>query len=243
MKRSLLFVCLLYFSVSVYSEEKLLPPRLIQNPANDDEYFFNFRLINFTTDTEPLIKESFGNELKLEHDKGFWEHNSYTSCAVSFSINGRPSMPAKTDDDGYVSFELLTVRHLKANSTITRSNYESYTFAVAGYPVCTVATNEITIREAIALSDPSCNQASGIEAIEKNKVSVYLNPVSENLYLCGLAGNETIYITDSSGRLLLTHKATNDNEMIQVNNFSSGLYFNRIEGIKRSETSKIIINR
>jgi hypothetical protein len=62
------------------------PPHAIANPKNDDEYFFNYRLDNFAPATEPLIKKTFGNALTFE-EKGFWEHNSYTSHLVGFTTN------------------------------------------------------------------------------------------------------------------------------------------------------------
>jgi hypothetical protein len=39
----------------------LTPPHAIANPANDDAYFFNYRLANFAPATEPLIGETFGD--------------------------------------------------------------------------------------------------------------------------------------------------------------------------------------
>jgi hypothetical protein len=61
-------------------------PKTIANPANDDEYFFNYRLANFAPSTEPLIGETFGNTLMFE-EIGFWEHTSYTSHVVGFTTN------------------------------------------------------------------------------------------------------------------------------------------------------------
>ena len=61
-------------------------PATIPNPANDDEYFFNYRLTNLSHDTEPFIKETFGSILTFGQE-GFWEHVAYTSCAVGFSTN------------------------------------------------------------------------------------------------------------------------------------------------------------
>jgi hypothetical protein len=66
---------------------KLTPPQSITNPANDDEALFNFRLKHFAPDTEPFIKETFGNEVLPEHNEGYKEYPSYTSRVVSFSTN------------------------------------------------------------------------------------------------------------------------------------------------------------
>ncbi|MDR1880285.1 MAG: hypothetical protein LBQ78_05070 [Tannerellaceae bacterium] len=64
----------------------LVHPTPVANPKNDDEYFFNYRLGSFAPDTEPFIEETFGSGLTFE-EVGFWEHRSYTSCAVGFRTN------------------------------------------------------------------------------------------------------------------------------------------------------------
>jgi hypothetical protein len=61
-------------------------PVPLPNPKNDDEYFFNYRLASFSPDTEPFIKETFGELLAFE-EAGFWEHTSYTSHVVGFTTN------------------------------------------------------------------------------------------------------------------------------------------------------------
>ncbi|MDR0749043.1 MAG: hypothetical protein LBF62_05680 [Tannerellaceae bacterium] len=58
-------------------------PVPIVNWKNEDEYFFNYRLDQFAPDTEPFIKETFGNAPMFD-EAAFWEHNAYTSCAVGF---------------------------------------------------------------------------------------------------------------------------------------------------------------
>jgi hypothetical protein len=61
-------------------------PVPIASPKNEDEYFFNYRLANFAPATEPLITETFGAVAAFDQ-AGFWEHSSYTSCAVGFTTN------------------------------------------------------------------------------------------------------------------------------------------------------------
>lgn len=68
------------------SKKLLVPPRSFVNPQNDDEYFFNYRLVNFAPGTEPFIRETFGSALYVDQS-GFWEHPSYTSFAVGFATN------------------------------------------------------------------------------------------------------------------------------------------------------------
>ena len=64
----------------------LTAPARIANPRTPDEEFFNMRLDFFLPETEPLIKETFGSELRFEDD-AFWEYESYYSRAIGFATN------------------------------------------------------------------------------------------------------------------------------------------------------------
>ncbi|MDR1555518.1 MAG: fibronectin type III domain-containing protein [Tannerellaceae bacterium] len=97
------------------------------NPANADEYFFNYRLANFAPDTEPLIKETFGELLRFE-ESGFWEHNSYTSHVVGFTTNlpalsvveyGKTTSYGQktTQTESYFYQHLHYIKGLEADST------------------------------------------------------------------------------------------------------------------------------
>ncbi|MDR1344682.1 MAG: fibronectin type III domain-containing protein, partial [Tannerellaceae bacterium] len=97
MKHSLLFFAFFLSACTVTEnmvdpEQLIVPddlftrPRPFANPANDDEYFFNYRLANFAPDTEELIKETFGSALIFD-DAGLWERSSYTSHVVGFTTN------------------------------------------------------------------------------------------------------------------------------------------------------------
>ena len=58
-----LIIILLFASAgmnSTVADDKLTPPQIIQQPQNDFEHFFNFRLEYFKPATEPLIVEKFG---------------------------------------------------------------------------------------------------------------------------------------------------------------------------------------
>ena len=61
-------------------------PTPIADPQTPDEEFFNYRLQFFLPETEPLIKATFGEQLRFE-DEAFWEYESYYSRAVSFATN------------------------------------------------------------------------------------------------------------------------------------------------------------
>jgi hypothetical protein len=155
--------------------------------------------------------------------------NPLKNTAITIKTEGRPPIASRTDSDGYVSFEMLTVRHLKANSVISRTDFAAYTFTVAGHPDCTIATTKLKTQQGIALNDPSCDSVSGIEVFENNKLIVYPNPAIDYVYINGLSGNETITVMDITGRLLLLHQASSHTAMISVSNLSSGMYLVRVE--------------
>ena len=60
----LLSGCLLLLTIPVIADQaqsnnvQLVIPTSIEQPQNDDERFFNFRLQNFTHVTEPLIQDT-----------------------------------------------------------------------------------------------------------------------------------------------------------------------------------------
>ncbi|MDR2410675.1 MAG: T9SS type A sorting domain-containing protein [Bacteroidales bacterium] len=109
------------------SGDSLVPPQPIQNPQNDDELFFNFRLQYFAPETEAFIKETFGDELKFE-ENSFWDYNSYNSHAVGFSTNlpvisiieyGTTTAYGQTTEqsDSYYYNHLHYIKNLSSNTT------------------------------------------------------------------------------------------------------------------------------
>jgi hypothetical protein len=171
------------------------------------------------------------------------EGNPLIDTEILIETNGLQPIVARTDSEGFVSFEMLTVRHLKANNVITRTGYIAYTFTVAGYPDCTVPTEKLKTRKSIALNDPSCDTSVEVRKPEKSKFNVYPNPAGGYLYINGLSVGEKIHVMDATGRMLLSRKAASDKEMIPVNGFSSGYYFIRIEGVKPAETFKVFVKK
>jgi hypothetical protein len=171
------------------------------------------------------------------------EGNPLIDTEVLIKTEGLQPIVARTDNEGVVTFEMLTVRHLKADNVISRKDFEDYTFTVAGYPDYTVATEMLKTQNSIALDDPDCDTTVGIGSPEKNNLNVYPNPANGYLYINGLSVNEIIHVMDATGKVLLSHKATSDKEMISVSAFPSGFYFIRIEGTKPTKTFKILIQK
>jgi hypothetical protein len=70
-----------------YSSAYLTPPQSYPSPALDTyEWFFNYRLENFSPKTEPLFYERFGSVLGIKQ-ASLWDHHSYNSHAVGFSVS------------------------------------------------------------------------------------------------------------------------------------------------------------
>ncbi|MDR2913572.1 MAG: T9SS type A sorting domain-containing protein [Tannerella sp.] len=168
--------------------------------------------------------------------------NPLRNTDVTISADGLSPIVVKTDNDGYLDFEILTVRHLKAESVISRTDYVSYTFTVSGYPFCTIATDVLKEREGIALNDVSCDPVVSTEQITEKSITLAPNPAKSYFYINGLKGDETIQLIDLSGRLLYTQKANEDKEQISVTRFSPGTYLVRIIREHTVRTLKVIID-
>ena len=159
---------------------------------------------------------------------------------ISITSTGIQPIVTKTDNDGYVIFEMLTVHHREENNIISRTDYTPYTFSVAGYPDKEIDTEILKNMTDIVYDDPNCN--TGIE-IEKNSlITIYPNPAKGYFFITGLTGNEIIRIADSSGRVLFRHKAVNALESIPVNGWNSGIYFVTIIGDDAVKTLKLVVS-
>jgi hypothetical protein len=123
-------------------------PKAIVNTKNDDEYFFNYRLVNFAPSTEPFIEETFGSTLMFE-EIGFWEHTSYTSHVVGFTTN-LPSISiveyGETADYGKttVQSESYFYQHLHYIKGLEQGKTYHYRYAVQGYDGVTIASGDHT---------------------------------------------------------------------------------------------------
>ncbi|MDR1551843.1 MAG: hypothetical protein LBS69_00040 [Prevotellaceae bacterium] len=123
-------------------------PKAIENPQNDDEYFFNYRLANFAPSTEPFIEETFGSTLRFE-EIGFWKHTSYTSHVVGFTTN-LPSISiveyGETADYGKttVQSESYFYQHLHYIKGLESGKTYHYRYAVQGYDGAIIISGDHT---------------------------------------------------------------------------------------------------
>ncbi|MBX3252860.1 MAG: T9SS type A sorting domain-containing protein [Chitinophagaceae bacterium] len=58
-----------------------------------------------------------------------------------------------------------------------------------------------------------------------NNISIYPNPVQEDIHIKGLKGNESISIYDIAGRLILHTRAGKATETIKLGNLNDGVYY------------------
>lgn len=72
---------------------------------------------------------------------------------------------------------------------------------------------------------------------------IYPNPVQETLRINGLEGSESIKLFDVNGRLIQSFRASNQKESINMDDFTSGIYFLNIEMENQIQTTKKIIKQ
>jgi len=190
----------------------------------------------------------FGNDGYMEVYYGITKKLLITTCRgdvlrnsdITITSTGISPIITKTDNEGYVTFEMLTVRYLKENKSISRTNYSPYKFHITGSDY-EVATDVLKNMDKITFDFPECNVGLATENGENSSINIYPNPAKDYFFINGLKGNETIQVIDISGRLALTHKATKSTESIPLKSLFSGIYFVKITGKKTTETFKFVV--
>ena len=178
----------------------------------------------------------------------FCDDNPVRDADITITTDGLPAITNKTDNDGFVTLDIPTVRHLKIDKAVSRTDYMWFVFNIQGYTEYTMPTNLLKTIDVLTLtrtdcdSDPDPDDVS-TEFVAKTPVFIAPNPTNDYFYITGLEGGETISISNASGHILLTHKASGDKEVIPVNNYSKGIYFVRIASENTgSKTLKLIID-
>lgn len=81
---------------------------------------------------------------------------------------------------------------------------------------------------------------SGVSSVEARQISCYPNPVTMNLQVEGLAGNETLMVYDVVGKMVAKWKAKNQVEELDFGTFENGIYFLEIKNADYSIVKKIV---
>jgi hypothetical protein len=98
-----------------------------------------------------------------------------------------------------------------------------------------------TINNAINNGYTSCTATSiGLELNGPDKVNIYPNPATDNIYISNLIEKSSIKIYDIQGKLVLENKISNK-EYVNISILAKGIYQVKFEGNNLNETRKLII--
>ena len=73
-----------------------------------------------------------------------------------------------------------------------------------------------------------------LKPLAKNNLQVYPNPTTNQLTISGLPINSKFQLTDLTGNVLMTQKASGSSTTINLSEFPKGIYFIRTKnGVKK----------
>lgn len=88
---------------------------------------------------------------------------------------------------------------------------------------------------------PQINQSPTEPPIEKEQLSIYPNPIENNLMIKGIKSNADVFIYDITGKIIYKTTTTN-NIQLNASNWAKGLYVLRIKTVLDAKSFKIIKN-
>lgn len=89
-------------------------------------------------------------------------------------------------------------------------------------------------------SEKAC--ALSISGFEKNEISMYPNPASDNVILENLEGNTTINILDFTGKLVYTTQTVHESLQLDLTGFTKGIYLVQIISRDKTMVKKLVVN-
>ncbi len=122
------------------------------------------------------------------------------------------------------------------NATITLTATKNPTVAARAATV-TVSGTSVTDQTITVTQDAN---TTGINEISKNPVSMFPNPVANELTINEISINATILIFDLNGKLLINRIAKSTSEKIDLSSFARGVYLIEVADKKEIKTSKLI---
>lgn len=107
------------------------------------------------------------------------------------------------------------------------------------YWLSITAENGCATLDSIIIDEKKCTV--GIPSNSVSGFTIYPNPASNDLHLSGLNGTASITITDQAGRIVLTESDMNNENVLDVQRLSEGVYFIEImeQGLK--QVQRVII--
>ena len=98
-----------------------------------------------------------------------------------------------------------------------------------------------SIDDAIAEGHTACATSTfGIDLNGPDRINIYPNPATDNVYISNLIEKSTVKIYDINGRLVLESNIS-DKEYLNTSTLSKGMYQINFETKDWSETRKLII--
>ncbi|MFM9946032.1 MAG: T9SS type A sorting domain-containing protein, partial [Bacteroidia bacterium] len=111
--------------------------------------------------------------------------------------------------------------------TITVNDFGKYWVTVSNY--CGLDADTIWIRD-----------KAGINHLFNKTINVYPNPlVDGNLFIENLNGDFELQLFDQFGNMILKKSSAINQQTININNFSPGIYYLKIEGNGRAEVFRV----
>ena len=87
---------------------------------------------------------------------------------------------------------------------------------------------------------PCATTSTGLELNGPDKINIYPNPATDNIYISNLFEKSIIKIYDIQGKLVLENKISNK-EYVNISTLAKGIYQVKFEGNNLNETRKLII--
>jgi hypothetical protein len=98
-----------------------------------------------------------------------------------------------------------------------------------------------SIDEAVVIGYSDCGgpASTATELNGPDRINIYPNPATDNIYISNLIESATLKIYDINGKLALENKVSNK-EYVNISTLAKGMYQIKFEGSDWSETRKLI---
>jgi len=183
-----------------------------------------------------LITDNFSGNLPLHFDIGNGQEtynqtvnvNALSIYKITLYLNLLPpqlgdiSYTTYFDNYGRPSYTTIDYKYQLCDVVVSDDNEELTTTEINRVVYKTSRTNDI--RSISVTSSLIGNFTSIKELPAVQNINVFPNPAVDFVTVSGLQGNETLYIYNINGQLLITRKAAGETETVPVGHLPSGVY-------------------
>jgi hypothetical protein len=132
------------------------------------------------------------------------------------------------------------------NIKVVRTQYEYYDFTTSNLPLfmhTTIAfsSNIINNLQTIVLSRDMPTNWLGLESNESDLVSIAPNPSEGTIVINGLTTTADVMVTDQNGSIVASFESVNNNEVLNLDHLSSGVYFATVKTDSFNTTERIVL--